>query len=166
VGIAGEHFVAQGKAVEGHHQRDAHLLAIGAMIAGIAALRLRICLGLTFKVGARNVIEQHLVLDCKQLAAALRQMRFELRLVCEQMIEATIKPILVDLLVSELQQIGKCRAPIPILGNVQLAGWLAEPRRHQHGRHLRPRDALLSDWQQPLAQILKPRSSPQRKRKV
>jgi hypothetical protein len=34
--IAGEHLVAQRKAIEGHHKRDAHLLAVWAMVAGIA----------------------------------------------------------------------------------------------------------------------------------
>jgi hypothetical protein len=105
VGITGEYFVTQGKAVEGHDKRDAHLLAVGAMIAGIAALRLRICLGQSLKISARHVVEQHLVLDRKQLSAALRQMRFEFGLTGEQMIEAAIEPILIDLLVTELQQV-------------------------------------------------------------
>ena len=80
VGIAGEHLVAQGKAVKGHDQGDAHLLAVGAMIAGIAALRLRIGFCLALKIGARDVVEQHFVLDRKQLSATLRQMRFKSRL--------------------------------------------------------------------------------------
>ena len=105
MGVAGEYFVAQRKAVEGHDESDAHLLAVGAMIAGIAAPSLRICLGLALKIRARHVVEQHLVLDREQLSAALRQMRFELGLVGEQMIEPAIEPILVDLLVTELQQI-------------------------------------------------------------
>ena len=77
VGVAGEHLVAQRKAVEGHDQRDADLLAVGAMIAGIAALGLRVGFRLAFEIGARDVVEQHFVLDRKQLAAALRQMRFD-----------------------------------------------------------------------------------------
>ena len=75
------------------------------MIAGIAALCLRIRRRLTFKIRARDVIEQHLVLDRKQLAAALRQMHLKRGLVRQQMIEPAIKAILVDLLVAELQQI-------------------------------------------------------------
>jgi hypothetical protein len=75
------------------------------MIAGIAALRLRICLRLALKIRARHVVEQHLVLDREQLSAALRQMHFELGFVREQMIEPAIEPILVDLFVTELQQI-------------------------------------------------------------
>ncbi|WP_213291006.1 hypothetical protein [Bradyrhizobium sp. sGM-13] len=36
---ASEYLVAQRNAVEGYHRRDADLLVVGAMIAGIAALR-------------------------------------------------------------------------------------------------------------------------------
>ena len=136
------------------------------MIAGIAASRLRIGLGLALKICARHVVEQYLVLDCKQLAAALRQMRFELALVGEKMIEPAIEPILVDLLVTELKQIRKRRSSIPVLRNVQLARWLAEPRGDQHRRHLRPRNALLADRKQPLAQSLEPGAAPQRERQI
>src|ERR1700757_1390393 len=88
VGIAGEHLVAQRKAIEGHHKRDAHLLAVWAMVAGITTLGLGIAFRLALKIGARDIVEQHLVLDCKQLSATLRQMRFEGGLVREQMIKA------------------------------------------------------------------------------
>jgi hypothetical protein len=138
VGVAGEHLVAQGKAVEGHDQRDAHLLAIRPMIPRVAAPRQRICFGLALEICARDIIEQHFVLNRKQLAAAPRQMRFERLLVQNKMIEGAVKPVLVDLIVLKLQQIGKRRAAIPILGNVQFARRLTQPRRHQNGRHLRP----------------------------
>jgi hypothetical protein len=121
VGVAREHLVAQGKTVERHHKSNADLLAVRAMIAGIAALRLRVGFRLTLEIGARHVVEQHLILNGKQLSTTLGQMRFEGRLVHEQMIEAAIEAILVDLRIAELQQIAKRRAPIPILGNVQLA---------------------------------------------
>ena len=39
VGVAGEHLVAQREAVEGHHQGDADLLAVGPVIAAVAAPR-------------------------------------------------------------------------------------------------------------------------------
>ena len=85
VGVAGEHLVAQRKAVEGHHQRDAHLLAVGPVIAASSRAAPAGCASAcAFEVGARHVVEQHLVLDRKQLAAAPRQMRFERRLVHEQ----------------------------------------------------------------------------------
>jgi hypothetical protein len=71
VGVAGEHFIAQGKAIKGHNKRDAHLLAIGPMISGIAALSQRIGFCLAFEVRARDVVEQHLILNGKQLSAAV-----------------------------------------------------------------------------------------------
>jgi hypothetical protein len=166
VGVAGEQLVAQGKSVEGHDERDAHLLAVGPMITGIAALGLRVRPGLAFEVCARDIVEQHLVLHRKQLAAALRQMRFKLGLVREQVIEPAIEAILVDCFVPELQQIAERRAPVPVLGNVQLARRLAQSRCYQHRRHLRPADAFSARRQEPLAQLLQPRPTPQRQRQI
>ena len=166
MGIAGEHLVAQGKAVEGHDQRDADLLAVGAMIARVAALRLRVGFRLALKVGACHVVEQHLVLDRKQLSAAPGQVRLERRLVHKQVIEAAIEAILGDLLLAKLQQIAERRAAVPVLSNVQLAGRLAEPCRYQHGRHLCPGDAFLARRQHLLAQLLKARPAPQCERQI
>ena len=166
MGVAGEHLIAQREAVERHDKRDAHLRAVGAMIAEIAALRLRVRLRLAFEIGAGDVIEQHVVLNREQLSATLRQMRLQRSLVREQAIERAIEPVLVDLLVAELQQIAKRRAAIPILGDVQLARRLAEASRHQHRRHLRPGDSFLARRKQLLAQLLEPHSTPQGERQV
>jgi hypothetical protein len=166
VSVAGEHFVAEWKAVKGHHQRDAHLLAVGPMIARVTAPGLRIGLRLALKIGARHLIEQHLVVDGEQLSAALRQMRFDRRLVRQQMIEPAVEPVLVDGFVAKLQQIAQRRAAIPVLGDVQLARRLAEPRCHQNGRHLRPRDPLLARRKQAFAHRLKPHPTPQRQRQI
>ena len=93
-------------------------------------------------------------------------MRFQRRLVRQQMIEAAIEAILVDRLVAQLKQIAQRRAAVPILGYVQLARRLAEARDHQHNRHLRPGNAFLPDRQQALAQLLKPDAAPQRQRQI
>ena len=53
--------------------------------------------GLAFEECARDVIEKHLVFNREQLPAALGQMRFKRRLVHEQLVEAAIEPIFVDL---------------------------------------------------------------------
>jgi hypothetical protein len=52
VGVAGEYLVAQRKAVKSDDNGNAYLLAVGPVIARIAALRLRIALGLAFKIRA------------------------------------------------------------------------------------------------------------------
>src|SRR5262249_16848946 len=46
VGVAGEHLVAQREAVERHHQGDADLLAVGAVIAAVATTGQPVALGL------------------------------------------------------------------------------------------------------------------------
>jgi hypothetical protein len=63
MGVAGEHLVAQRKAIEGHHERNADLLAVGAMVARVAALRLRVGFRLALEIRARDIVEQHFVLD-------------------------------------------------------------------------------------------------------
>src|SRR5215471_18854817 len=151
VGIAGEHLIAQREAIKRYHERNAHLLAVGTVIAGIAALRLRIAVYLALKKRTRDVVEQNLVLDREQLAATLRQMRLQRSFMPEQMIKGAIQAILVDLRLSELQQVTQRGAAIPVLGDVQLAGWLAQPGGHQHGGDFRPANTLLSDRQQALA---------------
>ena len=93
-------------------------------------------------------------------------MRFECGLVYEEMVEAAVEAILVDLFIPKLQQIGKRRAPIPILGNVQFARRLAESCKHKHRRHLCPSDMLLSNRQKSLTYLLKARPTPQRQRQI
>jgi len=53
-------------------------------------------------------------------------MRLESILVRQQMIEGAIEPVLVDLLFAKLDEVAQRRAPIPVLGNVQLARRLAQ----------------------------------------
>ncbi len=69
--IAGEDFIAEWETVKGHNERDADLLAVGSMIAGVTALGQWIGLRLALEIGAGHVIEQDFVLNRKQLAAAL-----------------------------------------------------------------------------------------------
>ena len=102
------------------------------MITRVPTLRQRVRCGLTLKICTRNVVEQNLVLDRKQLPRAPRQVRFQRYLVHHELVESAIKTILVDLVISELQQIGKRRAPEPILGNVQFARWLTQPCCYQN----------------------------------
>ena len=45
------------------------------------------------EIRARHVVEQHFVLDRKQFAAALRQMRLKCGLLHEKMVEPAIEPI-------------------------------------------------------------------------
>src|ERR1039457_6467855 len=55
-GVAGEGFIAEGKAIAVDGQADAQLLAIGAMVAGVAALGLGIAGHASFEVGTCQVV--------------------------------------------------------------------------------------------------------------
>src|SRR5262245_26969982 len=63
--IAGEYFIAQRKAVESHNERNAHLLAVRALVARIASLGVRVSFSLTLKICACYVVKQHLILNGK-----------------------------------------------------------------------------------------------------
>jgi hypothetical protein len=76
------------------------------------------------------------------------------------MIEPAVEAILVDLFVAELKQIAQRRAARSVLGDMQLARGLAEPRRNQNCRQLRPRDVFPLARGQLLAQILKAYPAP------
>ena len=60
--VAGEHFVAERKAVKGHHERDAHLLAVGPMIA-------RVTVGVTIR--KTSLPNGFLVADAPSVRATL-----------------------------------------------------------------------------------------------
>ena len=81
VAIAGEHFVTERQPAPRHHQTDADLLAVGPMVARVAALGQRIGVGLALEVRARYVVQQQIVLDGEQLAEPLLEKRLERRLV-------------------------------------------------------------------------------------
>ena len=122
MGIAGEHLIAERETVKGHNERDADLLAVGAMIAGVAALGQRVGLRLALEIGAGHIIEQHFVLNRKQLcrSALTNALRVPICVPADQ-IECAIEPVFVDLLIAKLQQIAERRSPIPIFGDVEFA---------------------------------------------
>ena len=63
-------------------------------------------------------------------------------LVRQQPVERPVQTVVVDPLHRHAQEIRQRRPPVPILGDVQLARWLAQPRNHQDRRHRRPRHPL------------------------
>ena len=166
MGVAGEHLVAERKAVEGHDQGDAHLLAVGAMIAGIAALRLRVRFGLALEIGAGHIVEQHFVLHREQLSAALGQMRLQRRLVRQQVIERAIEPVLVD------RSSPSCSRSQSAVRRYQSSA-MCSSLDGSHNRAVTSTAAIFAQatrslpaGKQSLAQLLEPHSTPQRQRQV
>ena len=73
IAVAGEDFIAERDSLSCHDQSDADLLAIGSFVAGVAALGLRIALAKPFKIGARHVVQQQIVIPVKERAEAVFQ---------------------------------------------------------------------------------------------
>ena len=95
--VAGKHFVAQRKPIEGDHQRDTHLLAIGAVIARVAALRVRVGCRFALRSRSGDVVEQHFVVDREELSKRLDRCASSAALCGSNSIQRPIQPVLVDL---------------------------------------------------------------------
>ena len=77
LGIAREDLVRDGKTFATNDQSDHHLLAIGAMVAGIATLGFGIAQCLSLEIGAGQVVEVDGGIERKQLPFPLDQVRLE-----------------------------------------------------------------------------------------
>lgn len=73
-------------------------------------------------------------------------MLFQIILVRQQTIERPIQSIVVDLLLGKSEEIIERRATIPILGDMEFTGRLAETRDNQHRSHNVPGNVLASTW--------------------
>ena len=76
--VARKDLIGQRQAFGGHHQTDAYLLAVRALISTVAAPGLRVALALPFEIGAGHVVEQKLEAAAKQTLVALPQMSEQL----------------------------------------------------------------------------------------
>ena len=79
LGVAGPGAMGQGKALARDHQGDDDLLAIAAMVAGIAAPGQLVVLGQAFEVGAGQVVQQQVVIELEEGAEAFLQVVFDRR---------------------------------------------------------------------------------------
>src|SRR5208337_5686624 len=120
-------------------QADADLLAVRTMIPRVATLRQRIALGEAFEVRTGHVVEQQIVFEREQRAELVLQMGLQPGLVCEQAIEPAIATVVIDLGFRDAEQVVERRAAEPVLGDVQLARWLAESSDNEHRSHGGPR---------------------------
>ena len=141
VAVAGENLEAEREALAGDDQADADLLAIAAVVARVAALCQWILRGQAFEVRAGHVVEQFRSYSrLKSLPSRDFKCISSAGLVGEEFIESAVTTIVVDFLLGHGEQVVERRAAEPVLGDVQFARRLAEPRDHQHRGHRRPRN--------------------------
>ena len=131
VAIAGEDFVRPGKAVAVEDQAHYYLFAVGALVARVAALGLRIARGQTFEVGRGEIVEQQRVIEVKQRPFAFGQRTFDLFAVGMKLIEIAVKRLVTQPTEVALQELLHRTAADPVGHGV------FGPRRDQAVEHHR-----------------------------
>ncbi len=81
--MAFEHLIGHGQSFSGYDQANANLLAIGAVVARMTSLGLRITLRFSFEIRGGDVIEQEIILDVEERRIPLFEMLFNVVFVFE-----------------------------------------------------------------------------------
>ena len=111
--VAVEDFVGLRKPVAVQDQPDDDLLAVGAVIARVPALRLRIVRAPAFEVGGRQVVQVDRVVEVEQRALARGQRLLDHRTLPMQSIEVAIQRLVTERAEVGRKDIGQGGAPDP-----------------------------------------------------
>src|SRR5664280_938867 len=137
--VAVEYFVANGHALPSDDQRDANLLAVGSMVTTVASLRDSNPVGLPLEVRACHIVQHQIIVEPEELSQMLLEMFLQRVLVRQQRVQSSIEAVVIDLGVSNPEQVFESCLSVPVLGNVQFTAGLAQPSNHQDCRHRCPR---------------------------
>ena len=97
--------MGQGKAVSGHDQGQDDLLAVAAVIPGIAPAGQVVLLGQALEVGAGQVIEQQVVVELEQRAELVLQVVLDRLLSGQQAIQGAVQAVLGHGAVGDAEQV-------------------------------------------------------------
>ena len=92
--VAVHDLVGQRQAIRRDHQRDHDLQTIRPTIAAVATFGFWIVFHLAFKVGTRQVVQQHLEVGVKQIRPLLPEPDEQILFVRQEPVQASIQPIL------------------------------------------------------------------------
>jgi hypothetical protein len=137
LGVAGKHLVGDRKALAADHQADHDLLAVGSMIAGIAALGLVVAGARALEVGRGEIVEIDRRIEVEQAALARNQRRLDRGAVRMKLVEHEVERILFERLEVGAENVGERGAPDPIRHGV-FGAWRDQAiERHRTGQPLR-----------------------------
>ncbi len=94
-GVAGQHFVTQGKAFRGDDQADHDLPTVAALVAAVAVLTLVRCFprSVGLEVSAGQIVQQHVERGAEQFTPTLLEKQHQGVLVRQQLVQAAIQRI-------------------------------------------------------------------------
>ena len=137
--IAIEDLVGLRKPVAVQDQPHNHLLAVGPVIARVAALGLRILRALAFKVGGRQVVEVDRVVQVEQRALARGQGLLDRRALRMQPIEIAIERLVTERAEVRPENVAERGAPDPVRHGVLRGRAHQAIERHDLTEPPRPR---------------------------
>ena len=143
-GVAGKRAVGQREAVAGHNQRDDDLLAIAAVIAGIASARQFVLFSQPLEVRAGKVVEHQAVIELEQGTQPFFQIAFDRSLSTQQAIQGSVQAILGDGAIGHAQQVLEARRSVPVLGQCELRARLTEAVDHLDSHDIGRTNGLLA----------------------
>jgi hypothetical protein len=133
-----ENLVGHGEALRSHHQRDDDLQGVRTMVTGVAARSGFHPDSFSFKIGARQIVEQDLTFGSKEVTPALLEMAHQRIAVFERLVQSPIETVLAShsLITSQKEIHGRARKPS--LVDAQLAARSTEPINRQELDDLGP----------------------------
>ena len=165
-GVAGQHLIGQRQAFGRHHQGNDDLHTIRPMIArvpeaALVAFRKR---RIGLEIGARQIVEQHVVADVEQIAPPSHQVIEDRLLVRQQPVVTAIQ--LVDLGQPGIlaQQIGQRAALKPLAVQPPFAARRQQAIGDQHEQHLIPARPLAAHAQPLRPELIELQLPPQHQR--
>jgi len=164
--VAVEDLIGHRQSLGGHDQTDAQLHAVRTLIARMPALGLRVAGHLALEVGRGDVVEQEVERGPKPLPIALLKMGKQGLPVRPYLVQGSIEPVLVHLVVRDPQPVFQGGLAIPMLGDLQFRGWCAEPGQGQNAGHQLPRDLFASSPHLLLEELIQTQPAPQRQGQI
>ena len=136
--------MGQRKTVPGHDQRQHDLLAIAAVVAGIAAAGQVVLLGQSLEVGTGEIVEQQVVVELEQRPELALQIIFDGFLRFDQAIQCAVQAVLGHGAVGDTQEIFQARGLIPVFGQCEFTAGSTQAVDDLDGHDVRGPDRFLS----------------------
>jgi hypothetical protein len=139
-GVAGEPFIGQRQAFGRDHQRHDDLHAIAAFVPAVAeAAGIAFPFGhVAFKIGAGQVVEQHVECRAEQIAPAPAQMGEEFVLGFQQAVQAAIERVVLRNAFVHVEQVGAGSGGEPVPVQTPFAAGRKQPVKREQTQDFLP----------------------------
>ena len=162
-GVAREHLVGERQALRSDHEGDDDLHAVAAFVAAVAETAGIVFVGrhVALEVGARQIVEQHLVARAEQIAPALAQVAEEFLLQRQEQIVAAVERVILHGARVHPEEIGEGGRAEPNPVQPPLAAGREQPVNHEDAQHFFPIGVLAADRQARAEEVIQMQRAPE-----